>query len=78
MMFFSTSDTPGGRKSWVRTMATASPKIEPSPTPRTELYNVPQMAGSRPNCSRPAFHPEPLRAPAPYFCTAGAAVEPIS
>src|ERR687884_578475 len=75
-MFLNTSSTLGGKKSWVRQMAMVTPKKPPSSRASTELYNVPQISGSTPNCPLLTSHVVEVMKCSPYFCMAGAALPP--
>src|SRR5712691_1085484 len=75
-MFLNTSSTLGGKKSWVRQIAMATPKNPPSSRASAELYSVPQISGSTPNCPLLTSHVVEVMKCSPYFCMAGAALPP--
>src|SRR5262245_36909412 len=68
----------GGRKSWVRKIAIATPKKPPIASARSELYSVPQIAGRMPNCCLLTSQVVPTRRSRPCFCIPGTALRPIS
>src|SRR4030095_83513 len=76
IMFLNTSSSLGGRKSWVRKMAIATPKNPPSISASSELYSVPQISGNTPNCPLLTSQVVEVRKCSPYFSTAGAACLP--
>src|SRR5207302_7529588 len=75
-MFLKTSSHLGGKKSCVRQRAMATPKDPPSSKASTELYSVPQISGSTPNCPLLTSHVVEVRKLRPYFWMAGAALSP--
>src|SRR5262245_7560345 len=77
MMFLSAVSIAGGRNSWLRTIAIDNPKNVPIIRPSTELYSVPQIAGSRPNSWRFVSQVLDVMRSGPNFATAGAAVHAI-
>src|SRR5262247_2854200 len=72
-IFLNTSSSFGGRKSWVRKMAMATPKSPPSSSASNELYSVPQISGSTPNCPLLTSQVVEVRKCSPYCWMAGAA-----
>ena len=54
----------------------ATPKNPPSSKASTELYSVPQISGSTPNCPLLTSHVVEVRKLRPYFWMAGAALSP--
>src|SRR5919108_473214 len=75
-MFLNTSSTLGGKKSWVRQMAMVTPKNPSSSRASTELYSVPHISGSTPNCPLLTSHVVEVMKCSPYLCMAGAAWPP--
>src|SRR5215510_13476662 len=75
-MFLKTSSSLGGRKSWVRKMAMATPKSPPSIRASSELYSVPQISGSTPNCPLLTSQVVEVRKCSPYCWMVGAACLP--
>src|SRR5262245_46327461 len=57
-------------------MAMATPKNPPSIRASSELYSVPQISGSTPNCALLTSQVVEVRKCSPYFCMAGAACPP--
>src|SRR5262245_10932963 len=68
----------GGKKSWVRKIAIATPKKPPIAIASSELYIVPQIAGRMPNCCLLTSQVVPMRRSKPCFCIPGTALRPIS
>ena len=54
----------------------ATPKNPPSIRASSELYSVPQISGSTPNCPLLTSQVVEVRKSSPYFCMAGAACPP--
>src|SRR5215813_2317238 len=75
-IFLNTSSSLGGRKSWVRKIAIATPNNPPSIRASNELYSVPQISGSTPNCPLLTSQVVEVRKCSPYFSMAGAACPP--
>src|SRR5215467_1038384 len=57
-------------------MAMATPKSPPSISASSELYSVPQISGSTPNCPLLTSQVVEVRKYSPYFWIAGAACRP--
>ena len=78
MMFLNTFCKVAGRKSWVRKMATVTPKTPPIIRAKKELYKVPQIWGRMPNFPLLASQVWDRRKSGPYLLMAGRASLPIS
>src|SRR5712691_13309455 len=76
IMFLKIGSSVGGKKSWVRKIAMATPKNPPSSKASPELYSVPQISGSTPNCPLLTSQVVEVIKCRPYFCMAGAALPP--
>src|SRR5262245_15256034 len=57
-------------------MAMATPNSPPIISVSSELYSVPQISGSTPNCPLLTSQVVEVRKCSPYFCMAGAACPP--
>src|SRR5215470_17159122 len=57
-------------------MAMATPNSPPIISASSELYSVPQISGSTPNCPLLTSQVVEVRKCSPYFCMAGAACPP--
>src|SRR5919197_3764510 len=75
-MFLKITSTLGGRKSCVRKIAMETPKNPPRSSASTELYMVPQIAGSTPKRLWLTSQVVEVMKLRPYFCMAGAALRP--